>query len=287
MHPQGTVLPLHHDSGLFVVRNGYLRHPLRTCTSLAGPSSPRKRFLQSGRTRIVRRTPPITLWKCELDVDNSDGETSSRTEKAIDQTESVPSGPTETRSNGSGSNTGTMNFMAGPSKSTNRIIALISATAAIGLFLISRGGFTGATLGELAASAIPYEEALSNGRPTVLEFYADWCEVCREMAPDVYKVEQQYKGFVNFVMLNVDNSKWDQEFDEFGVEGIPHFTFLDQKGNEEGNIVGRLPKKYLEDNVAALAKGEETVPHTRLVGKFSNADLHQSPPVVEPRSHGF
>ena len=46
-------------------------------------------------------------------------------------------------------------------------------------------------------------------------------------------------------MLNVDNTKWEQELDEFGVEGIPHFSFLDNNGNEEGNIVGRLPRQYL------------------------------------------
>lgn len=43
---------------------------------------------------------------------------------------------------------------------------------------------------------------------------------------------------MNFVMLNVDNTKWEQELDEFGVEGIPHIAFLDKDGNEEGNVVG-------------------------------------------------
>jgi hypothetical protein len=86
-------------------------------------------------------------------------------------------------------------------------------------------------------------------------------------------------------MLNVDNTKWEQELDEFGVEGIPHFAFLDRQGNEEGNIVGRLPKKILKENLAALARGDATVPHTRVVGAFSNSDNKQAPPVVGPRSH--
>ncbi|XP_020589920.1 uncharacterized protein LOC110031180 [Phalaenopsis equestris] len=176
-------------------------------------------------------------------------------------------------------------FPALPNKSINRRIALTSTVVAFGLFLSSRLEF-GISLKDLSSAAIPYEEALLNGKPTVVEFYADWCEVCRELAPDIYKVEQQYKDRVNFVMMNVDNTKWEQELDEFGVEGIPHFAFLDRNGDEEGNIVGRLPKKYLLENVQALAKGEASVPHARMVGQYSSAESRKVNQVKDPRSHG-
>ncbi|KAG0600955.1 hypothetical protein M758_11G073800 [Ceratodon purpureus] len=143
----------------------------------------------------------------------------------------------------------------GPTKQINRIIALGSVLVAVGLFASGRldaGARPG--LSQLSANAVPYEEALANGKPTVVEFYADWCEVCREMAKDVYKVEEEYRDRINFVMLNVDNPKWEPELDEFGVEGIPHFAFLDAKGNEEGNIVGRLPPNILRENVLAMSK---------------------------------
>lgn len=91
---------------------------------------------------------------------------------------------------------------------------------------------------------------------------------------------------MNFVMLNVDNTKWEQELDEFGVEGIPHFAFLDRNGNEEGNVVGRLPKQYLLENVEALARGEDSLPHTRVVGQYSSAETRKVHQVVDPRSHG-
>lgn len=172
-----------------------------------------------------------------------------------------------------------------PNKDVNRRVALFSTIGALGLFLSTRLDF-GVSLKDLTALALPFEEALSNGKPTVVEFYADWCEVCRELAPDVYKVEQQYKDRVNFVMLNVDNTKWEQELDEFGVEGIPHFAFLDKKGDEEGNVVGRLPRQYLLENVDALARGEESIPHARVVGQFTRAEERKVHPVSDPRSHG-
>lgn len=176
-------------------------------------------------------------------------------------------------------------FVEFPSKNINRKIAFTSTFVAVGLFLSTRVD-VGVSLKDLSVAALPYEEALSNGKPTVVEFYADWCEVCRELAPDVYKVEQQYKDRVNFVMLNVDNTKWEQELDEFGVEGIPHFTFLDKEGNEEGNVVGRLPRKYLLENVAALAEGQKSVPHARAVGQYTSAEARKVHRVVDPRSHG-
>ncbi|KAL9255901.1 Thioredoxin-like protein [Drosera capensis] len=172
-----------------------------------------------------------------------------------------------------------------PNKDLNRRIAAFSTIAALGLFFSTRLDL-GVSLQDLSTAALPYEEALGNGKPTVVEFYADWCEVCRELAPDVYKVEQQYRDRVNFVMLNVDNTKWEQELDEFGVEGIPHFAFLDKDGNEEGNVVGRLPRQFFLENVDALARGEASIPHSRVIGQYSSAEARKVHQVVDPRSHG-
>ncbi|XAR57846.1 Protein disulfide-isomerase [Bertholletia excelsa] len=205
---------------------------------------------------------------------------SSSTEKLLQEPGSA--GEDTRQDAGSSSDTGLSEY---PSQDVNRRIAVVSAVAAVGLFLSTRLD-VGISLKDLSASALQYEEALSNGKPTVVEFYADWCEVCRELAPDVYKVEQQYKDRVNFVMFNVDNTKWEQELDEFGVEGIPHFAFLDRSGNEEGNIVGRLPRQYFLENVDALARGEATIPHARVVGQYSSAETRKVHQVVDPRSHG-
>ncbi|GJP29013.1 hypothetical protein CLOM_g19 [Closterium sp. NIES-68] len=173
-----------------------------------------------------------------------------------------------------------------PGEKVYRGLALASVSAAVGLFVLTRVAGAGTDLSALAARSASFDEALGNGRPTVVEFYADWCQVCRETARDTLKVEQQYRNDVNFVFLNIDNVKWAAELDEFGVDGIPHYTFLDGEGNEMAYVVGKVPRRILLENVSALAAGKPELPFSQFISEASDAALRQAPRVVDPRDHG-
>ena len=49
---------------------------------------------------------------------------------------------------------------------------------------------------------IYHQTALCNNKPTVVEFYADWCESCKELAPTVRALEFKYRDDINFVTIN-------------------------------------------------------------------------------------
>ena len=173
-------------------------------------------------------------------------------------------------------------------KLRNLIIAVAVVVLTTVLVLGARLQTQVPTLQSLAASAVPLEIALTNGKPTFLEFYADWCTSCQAMVADMARLRQHYSDRLNFVMLNVDNDKWLPELLAYRVDGIPHFVYLDQKGTALGEAIGEQPADILSANLEALAN-QMPLPFTHaLEGDQSQLDrpFSLSTTPQDPRSHG-
>ena len=163
-------------------------------------------------------------------------------------------------------------------------IAIILSTA---LFWGLQTRTPSASLSELAKASMPLEQALSNDKPTFIEFYANWCTSCQAMATDLQQLKRDYSDQVNFAMLNVDNSKWLPEMLHYRVEGIPHFVFLNHTGEDAGVAIGEVPRLILAENLDALIQNRP-LPHVKATGQMSEveATLAPSGAADDPRSHG-
>lgn len=120
----------------------------------------------------------------------------------------------------------------------------------------------------LARTSLPLDEALGNGKPTLVEFYADWCEVCHQMEPAMAQLKQTHRGALDLVLLNVENPLWEKELDQFQVRGIPTVLFYGSDGSVRGRSVGLRQPEELEAMVAALL-GDDPLPFLNHQGTTS------------------
>ena len=169
----------------------------------------------------------------------------------------------------------------------NFLIVMVAIALSVALFLGLRTETTSATLAKLSDASTPLEVAVSNGKPSLVEFYADWCTVCQKMAPDIAQLETEYADKMNFVMLNVDNLKWLPEMLRYRVDGIPHFVFLSQQGETIAQAIGDQPRTIMASNLEALVTGS-SLPYAQASGKVSKFSAPVAPTASQddPRTHG-
>jgi thiol-disulfide isomerase/thioredoxin len=168
----------------------------------------------------------------------------------------------------------------------NFLIAMVAIALSTSIFFGLQSSNGSGNLALLAESAVPLEEALANGKPTLMEFYANWCTSCQAMAQDLGELKEEYGDRVNFVMLNVDNDRWLPEMLAYRVDGIPHFVYLDRQGEAIASIIGEQPRAVMAANLEALSNNTPLpyAPASGQVSKVNTAAAKATPD--DPRSHG-
>ena len=136
------------------------------------------------------------------------------------------------------------------------------------------------SFGELSVKP---EIAFKNNKPTFLEFYAEWCEVCKEMAPKVSSLKKEYEKEINFVFLNVDNQKWNNYIRKFDVNGIPQVNLFDREGNLNSTFIGKQEEFTIRESINRLQREEKS--QEEVFNPEFSAIKENKNHEVNPRSH--
>ena len=97
---------------------------------------------------------------------------------------------------------------------------------------------------------------LGSGVPVLVDFYADWCQPCKMLAPMVDEIAAEHVGAM--LVAKVDSDQAPELVQRLGIRGVP--TLILFKGGEErARSVGIEPDKLREmvqEAVGAVPGGE-------------------------------
>jgi len=76
--------------------------------------------------------------------------------------------------------------------------------------------------------------------PCIIDFYADWCGPCKQIAPVLEELSEEYKGKINIYKVNTEQET--ELAAAFGIRSIPSILFV-PKNEQPQMAMGALPKE--------------------------------------------
>jgi thioredoxin len=83
------------------------------------------------------------------------------------------------------------------------------------------------------------EWSYAGDMPAIIDFYADWCQPCKMVAPILEELSDEFEGKINIYKVNTEV---EQELSAvFGIRSIPSILFIPKEGQPMMQP-GALPK---------------------------------------------
>ncbi|MBN1767370.1 MAG: thioredoxin [Prolixibacteraceae bacterium] len=79
--------------------------------------------------------------------------------------------------------------------------------------------------------------------PCVIDFYADWCQPCKMVAPILEELQSEYGEKLNIYKVNTEDQR--ELASMFGIQSIPSLLFVPKDGKPQ-MAMGALPKETFE-----------------------------------------
>jgi thioredoxin 1 len=98
-------------------------------------------------------------------------------------------------------------------------------------------------------------DVLRADKPVLVDFWAEWCGPCKQIAPALDQISEELAGSVTIAKVNIEESPTTPS--RYGVRGIP--TLMLFRGGQMASMkVGAMPKQKImewlaETGVAAPA----------------------------------
>lgn len=86
-------------------------------------------------------------------------------------------------------------------------------------------------------------EVLQSETPVLVDFWADWCGPCHQVAPEVEALATDMAGRLKVVKLNTDLDP--DTATRYGVRSIPTLVLF-VSGSERSRLVGAYPRSRIK-----------------------------------------